>query len=80
MKAESQIARIEISRIYGFQPPRRVADFFGQVGPNGSSERGQFRIAESGVGKWLLAVVEGAGEPEEKLAKIQAFAFGLIAE
>ena len=47
------------------------------VAPIALAER---KLDRAGVGKWLLAVVEGAGEPEEKLAKIQAFAYGLIAE
>lgn len=49
----------------------------GQVAPMALSERKLDRV---GVGRWVLAVVEGAGEPEEKLAKIQAFSYGLIAE
>ena len=48
-----------------------------QVAPIALAER---KLDRAGVGKWLLAVVEGAGEPEAKLAKIQAFAYGLIAE
>ena len=38
------------------------------------------KLDRAGVGMWLLAVVEGVGEPEQKLAKIHAFAYGLIAE
>ena len=47
------------------------------VAPMALSEHKLDRV---GAGKWLLAVVEGAGEPEAKLAKIQAFAYGLVAE
>ena len=38
------------------------------------------KLDRAGVGRWLVDQVEGAGSPEEKLARIQAFAFGLIAE
>lgn len=49
----------------------------GTIEPMGLSKRKLDRV---GVGRWVLAVVEGAGEPEAKLAMIQAFAYGLIAE
>ena len=39
------------------------------------------KLDRAGVGRWLLEVIEGeAGDSAAKLAKIQAFAFGLIAE
>ena len=47
------------------------------VAPMPLSER---KLDRAGVGKWLLAVVEGEGSPDEKLAKIHAFDYGLIAE
>ncbi len=39
------------------------------------------KLDRAGVGRWLLEVIEGeAGDSADKLAKIQAFAYGLVAE
>lgn len=38
------------------------------------------KLDRAGVGRWLVEQVEGAGSSEEKLARIQAFAWGLIAQ
>lgn len=43
------------------QPGRRVADFVGQVGPNQSIERGQFKLSESiGGSLGLEGLIGGA--------------------
>lgn len=38
------------------------------------------KLDRAGVGRWLLEMVEGTDSSEAKLAKIQAFAYGLVAE
>ncbi len=39
------------------------------------------KLDRAGVGRWLLGVIEEeGGDPAAKLAKIQAFAYGLVAE
>jgi excisionase family DNA binding protein len=66
-----RVRRVDIEALL---PPTEHASVNPSVSP---TER---KLDRMGVGRWLLEQVEGQGSPEEKLAKVHAFAFGLIAE
>ena len=50
-----------------------------QVSPVIGSQ-GVKKLDRAGVGRWLLEQAEGHGSSEEKLERIRAFAWGLVAE
>ena len=67
-----RVRRVDVEKLLPPTLPLQASPVIGGQGVK--------KLDRAGVGRWLLEQAEGHGSAEEKLERIRAFAWGLVAE